>query len=555
MEEITKTAGGLFDVQRSERRGYTVTGDFSYVVFNSADSGEILAIITAYNGHSSVINFPAYIDGFKVIQIGSYNHGSGLNISDDMLNSIFEVDIPGSIENIGSSAFSNCKNLKRVKLHNGLKRIGFGCFRCCESLEQLDIPDTVEVIERSALYQTGIKEIKFPREMKTISDSIFQMCRSLKKVIFPENVESIGYSFYDSNTALEEIVLSSEKIQYYAPGNNYSKTPWYNKQPFGWLYLGDCLIGYKENPDNNLDVYDDNGEYIGGKEIGFKIKKGIKKILYVPSDINIGEDVVIPDGVTVIGVAAFRGNEYIKNLTIPTSVNKICESAFSLNEKLCNLLIKSTEETVLDIASMRGCGMTTLTIDGNVKTIENAAITRCYNLKTITINGSIDRIARSAIGENENCSSIVFGGDINLIDIEGFCSCENVTDVEIKGNIDKVIYREIVDYKQYWENKYPVYGEDKEASIEDIEQGLFDEFKSLRCIKVHTEKMKNYCEQHNYPYEFIEDTKPTCKSAKKSSSSENSAPAVKMKFCPFCGGKLVANALFCAFCGEKIPVM
>ncbi len=532
MEEIRKTASGLFDVQRSERRGYTVTGDFSYVVFNSADSGEILAIITAYNGHSSVINFPAYIDGFKVIQIGTYNHGPGLNISEDMLNSIFEVDIPGSIENIGSSAFSNCKNLKRVKLHNGLKRIGSNCFLCCESLEQLDIPDTVEIIECNALYQTGIKEIKFPREMKTISNAIFYMCRSLKKVIFPENVESIGYSFYDSNTALEEIVLSSEKIQYYNPSNDLSKTPWYNKQPFGWLYLGDCLIGYKENPDNNLDVYDDNGEYIGGKEIGFKIKKGIKKILYVPSDINIGEDVVIPDGVTVIGKEAFIYNEYIKNLTIPTSVNKICELAFWHTEKLCNLLIKSTEETVLDRSSMRGCGMTTLTIDGNVKTIEEAAITGCYNLKTITINGSIDRI-----------------------DIEGFSSCENVTDVEIKGNIDKVIYREIVDYKQSWGYKYPVYGEDKEASIEDVEQGLFDEFKSLRCIKVHTEKMKNYCEQHNYPYEFIEDTKPTRKSAKKSSSSENSAPAVKMKFCPFCGGKLVANALFCAFCGEKIPVM
>ena len=44
---------------------------------------------------------------------------------------------------------------------------------------------------------------------------------------------------------------------------------------------------------------------------------------------------------------------------------------------------------------------------------------------------------------------------------------------------------------------------------------MFDDFENLRCIKVHTEKMKNYCGQHNYPYEFIEDTKPARRSAKK----------------------------------------
>lgn len=84
---------------------------------------------------------------------------------------------------------------------------------------------------------------------------------------------------------------------------------------------------------------------------------------------------------------------------------------------------------------------------------------------------------------------------------------------------------------------------------------MFDDFENLRCIKVHTEKMKNYCEQHNYPYEFIEDTKPARRSGKKISSSEASAPAGKMMFCPFCGGKLVANAPFCAFCSEKLPAI
>ena len=533
MEDITKSESGLFEVH-TDRSKHVVIGDFSYITFYDVDSGERLAIITAYNRHGSVINFPAYIDGYKVIQIAATDN-IGLNIPDDMLNSVFEVDIPGSIENIGANAFSDCKNLKRVTLHKGLKRIGFACFGCCKSLEQLDIPDTVEVMENAALYQTEITEIKLPKEMKTVSDALFQECPSLKKVIFPENVESIGWTFFDSNTALEEIVLSSEKIQYIDPHNDLSKTPWYKKQPSGWLFLGDCLIGYKENPDDNLDVYDDNDDYIGRKEIDFNIKKGTKRILYVPSNINIG-DVVIPDGVTVIGKDAFRGNKYIKNLTIPTSVDKVYEFAFCDTDNCNNLLIKSTGQTVLGSFSLQGCGMANLTIDGNVKTLERAAITCCDNLKSITINGSVDRMEKSAIGENENCTSIVFGGDINLINIDAFHLCENVNDVEIKGNIDKVLYCKI------------------ETPLEDVEQGLFDKFENLRCIKVHTEKMKNYCEQHNYPYEFIEDTKPARKSAKKS-SSENSAPAGKMKFCPFCGEKLVANAPFCAFCGKKIPVI
>lgn len=450
MEDITKTESGLFGVH-TDRSEHEVSGDFSYITFNDVDSGETLAIITAYNGHGSVINFPAYIDGYKVIQIAATDN-IGLNIPDDMLNSIFEVDIPGSIENIGANAFSNCKNLKRVILHDGLKRIGFSSFGCCESIEQLDIPDTVEVIENSAFMQTGIKEIKLPKEMKHAAHLLFMYCGSIKKVVFPENVETIGRVFHDSNTALEEIEVPTGNLLYMECRfyHTISETPWYKKQPSGWVYLDDCLIGYKLDSPNEMDEYDEDDNYIGEKCIGFRLKKGITKI-FDASEYNIGEDVIIPDGVTLIGKGAIC-NEHIKKLTIPKSVKMLDSEALQ---------------------------------------------------------------------------------------------CENLTEVEFMGDINYIINTHDSNYAGYEATK---------ESIEEDSDGLFGWCPNLRCIKVHTERMKNYCEQHNSPYEFIEDTKPSRKSAKKS-SSENSAPAGRMKFCPFCGGKLVANAPFCAFCGEKIPVI
>lgn len=66
------------------------------------------------------------------------------------INTLKNVILPPSMEEIRDAAFSDCKNLNYVELKNGLLLIGEGAFLDCISLDNIIIPDTVETILMNA---------------------------------------------------------------------------------------------------------------------------------------------------------------------------------------------------------------------------------------------------------------------------------------------------------------------------------------------------------------------------------------------------------------------
>ena len=80
------------------------------------------------------------------------------------------------------------------------------------------------------------------------------------------------------------------------------------------------------------------------------------------------------------------------------------------------------------------------------------------------------------------------------------------------------------------------------GDVDNIENNPFKYCSADLCIKVHTEKMKKWCEDNCFKYEYI----------KSSGSTAETDDNAKIKFCPFCGKKLF-DAPFCAFCGKKLP--
>lgn len=59
------------------------------------------------------------------------------------------VYVPGTVKEIGTSAFSNCKNLKVVTLENGVTKLGEKLFEGCKSLERVIVPTSVDTMERT----------------------------------------------------------------------------------------------------------------------------------------------------------------------------------------------------------------------------------------------------------------------------------------------------------------------------------------------------------------------------------------------------------------------
>ena len=95
------------------------------------------------------------------------------------------VRLPDSMKVILPLAFSCCKNLKDLRLGNGVIRIGRGSFWGCESLPYLRLPDSLQFVEPVA----------------------FDSCFALKTLSLPGSVEFEGLAL--ENCPLEMVLLRS----------------------------------------------------------------------------------------------------------------------------------------------------------------------------------------------------------------------------------------------------------------------------------------------------------------------------------------------------------
>lgn len=98
-----------------------------------------------------------------------------------------EVNIPGSVENIGSSAFYRNKNLKKLSFGEGLVNIEGNAFSECVSIDSIVCPST----------------------LRTIGESAFSGCKNLKQISLNEGLVNIKSYAFSGCTGLTDIVLPS----------------------------------------------------------------------------------------------------------------------------------------------------------------------------------------------------------------------------------------------------------------------------------------------------------------------------------------------------------
>ncbi len=173
--------------------------------------------ILAYKGFAAgVAVIPTEIDGRPVTSIGR-NAFYNAEIS--------EIIIPSTVKAIFDSAFEGCTNLKGVELPRGLTYMGAGCFsgtgltsiklpdslvnmEACfygSSIEHITFPNAIEKI-RGCHNCTSLKSVTFGAENKVISNYAFQGCLSLQEINLPDSIEEIGFAAF-GNTGISTLVI------------------------------------------------------------------------------------------------------------------------------------------------------------------------------------------------------------------------------------------------------------------------------------------------------------------------------------------------------------
>jgi len=74
-----------------------------------------------------------------------------------------------------------------------------------------NIPNTVEIIRKSAFYYNIAEEISLPLNVRTIEDSAFRYCTNLKKIEIGNNIETIATDAFTMCDNLTQIIIDKEK--------------------------------------------------------------------------------------------------------------------------------------------------------------------------------------------------------------------------------------------------------------------------------------------------------------------------------------------------------
>jgi len=252
-------------------------------------------------------------------------------------------------------AFTNCSNLEAIDMPSSLEEIGSYAFWGCNSLKELTIPKNVKIlgvnpflgiadmkvstdgnklfscisnciIKDSTLisYIGSDNEFIIPSEVKKIAEKSFAGNSCLKKIIVPESVSCIGKLAFLDCFCLEEIILP--------------KTV--------------CLI--EDNPFancrnlKNIKFQERNPIYRAEEGLLVDEKKLIL-ITYFGKNKHIDFDAmgVLTKDIEFIGAYSFYNCNYIETINFPDNLKQIDKDAF----KGCNGLLEVY--TTLDINNIK----------------------------------------------------------------------------------------------------------------------------------------------------------------------------------------------------------
>ena len=99
---------------------------------------------------------------------------------------------------LGSYAFENCKNVTKIVLPEGLKKIPEGAFFGCASLTSIVIPDSVTTLGASVFEGcAALSSVTFGSGLISLTASMFKGCTALSSVTLHDGITKVAATTFD----------------------------------------------------------------------------------------------------------------------------------------------------------------------------------------------------------------------------------------------------------------------------------------------------------------------------------------------------------------------
>ena len=366
-----------------------------------------------------------------------------------------EVNFGKNIEKIGFCAFQNCSRIEKVTttmdvnewsqidfydwrsnpvtfagnlyingellenaVFSGITAIKPHTFYGCDSIKSISIPNTVQVIGKSAFGSTSIEELVLPEGVITIEDNAFENNQALKSVTLPSTLKTVGMYAFEKSTNI-----------------NYVN---YNGTIEQWVNIGFWLE--TSNP-----VYYSKNLHINGELVENIVIENVEGVYgYAFINCESLKTVYIADGVTAISRSAFEGCSNLESVDLPNTLTTFGDKAFSRCSNLKKVNYRGTidEWATIDFFSeasnpvyhSRCLYLNDVLLENAVikeaGQIKNYTFVRCNSIKTLVVGGNTKTI-RHAFEKCEGLTSVEIQESVTSIGVKAFIYCTALVDLHI----------------------------------------------------------------------------------------------------------------------------
>lgn len=356
---------------------------------------------------------------------------------------------------MGDGAFSGCESLSNIELPESLQTISTLCFYGCYKLSTIkvnpantylatdgkaifnkdktvlytaipvtsyNVPSTVRELRYYAFSnQKDMTSITLPEGLVNISSYAFEFCSKLEHLVIPSTVDSIGISAFYDCSALQQINI-----------------------PQGIKYLDDAVLAHtgimKLDIPSSVNYIGERAFY-GCKSLqSIKLPEGLTLLNYNLFDgCEQLSDIQIPSTVTAIKNYAFNGCKALKTITLPASLSTFENPSYSGNSifsgcsALKSILVEAgnkyfeSDGTALynkakDTLICFPAGVTSYVVPQSVKTIATKAFCGCDSLQNIMFDDGVSDlvIEERAFEECKHINKLVITSGIKEVKYYAF---------------------------------------------------------------------------------------------------------------------------------------
>ncbi len=299
------------------------------------------------------------------------------------------VTFAEGIKAIPEDAFNACSSLTEVNLPDGLVEIGKTAFYLCP-IESLDVPGSVQEIGEKAFYQFDSKltSLTLHEGLLEIGASAFENAR-LTRLEIPDSVTTIGSGAFNWNNKLEHVLIGTGITKASGAFDKVTDT---------------CVFECKEGATTIDQLF---------SRLTNKFEVTTKK-LYDSAKSTDHVIVVLPDTIEKLAYKAFYQRETLISVTLPENLKTIDEWAFNGCTALQNIVIPDSVTKIgtnkSDHSAFEGCSALKWvvlpagleTFYGHTNGGESAHFNKCTAMKDIYFKGSREQWEAKSFYANIN---------------------------------------------------------------------------------------------------------------------------------------------------------